>query len=388
MKWESLFSKGAKDAGSSPEVIEAQIHLLKQMQRFCSSATCRHRGLIEYFGQSYERADCGACDVCLGDVEGMEDGTVTAQKVLSCVARVEEEFSVGHVVDVLLGDTTEMISRHKHNELSTYALLRELPKKQVQSIVFQLVDQGFLTLSAGKWSILRLSDIAWEVLRGQRKVNLLKPKSKAAKSKADAQSWEGVDRGLFEHLRKWRQGAAAEHDVPPFVIFHDSTLRNLARVRPTREQSLKHVSGIGERKLADFGPRLIELIHSFCAENKIVTDQLTAASVTTAYVKPKSKTAMKAEAFELFRKRRSLDDVKHKINRARSTVTEYLSEFIVQERPERIDCWVDDATYRSIAQAAAGSEDRRLTPIFERLDGRVPYDTIRLVLAHLEARSA
>jgi ATP-dependent DNA helicase RecQ len=387
MKWESLFAKNSQETSSSPEVFDAQLQLLKQMQRFCKSATCRHRALVEYFGQAYEPSQCGACDVCLADVEGMEDGTVTAQKILCCVARVEERFGAGHVADVLIGAETEMIRKCGHDKLSTYGLLRDTPKKQLQSMVFQLVDQGLLGRTLGEYPVLKLNDESWNVLRGQREVKLIKPKDQGlAKAKADSDSWEGVDRGLFEHLRKWRQGVAAEHGVPPFVIFHDSTLRSLAGVRPTSEQSLKHVPGIGERKLAQFGPPLTELIRLYCIQNNVSTNQSAAASATTNYVKPKSKSAAKSDAFELFRKRWSVDDVKHKINRARSTVTEYLSEFITQERPARIDCWVEDATYRSIAQAAARSEDRRLTPIFERLDGRVPYDTIRLVLAHLEAR--
>src|SRR5690606_8908075 len=119
------------------QVIAAQTELLEQIQSLCNRHACRHRALVEYFGQSYESDNCGACDVCLGDAEGMEDGTVTAQKILSCVARLNESYGMGLVVDVLVGSNTETIRRFGHDKLSTYGLLHDVPKKHVQSMVFQ-----------------------------------------------------------------------------------------------------------------------------------------------------------------------------------------------------------------------------------------------------------
>ena len=168
----------------------------------------------------------------------MEDGTVAAQKILSCVARVKEGFGVGYVVDVLGGADTEAIRRAGHHELSTYGLLREVAKKQIQSMVYQLIDQGLLERTPGDRPILKLNDASWSILKGEREVKLLKPKAEApTKAKIDAESWEGVDRGLFDHLRTWRQSVARERNVPPYVIFPDSTLRNLAlRGRPRRHR--------------------------------------------------------------------------------------------------------------------------------------------------------
>jgi ATP-dependent DNA helicase RecQ len=383
MRWDSLIHKSAANAENPGELIEAQLHLLKQMQRLCNSPRCRHRALVEYFGQTYERENCGACDVCLADVEGMEDGTVAAQKILSCVARVEERFGVGHIIDVLTGADTEMIRKCRHDQLSTHALLQDMPKKQVQSMIYQLVDQGLLERTTGDRPLLKLNDASWQVLRGQREVKLVRPKQTApSKSQVDAESWEGVDRGLFELLRAWRRDLARERQVPPYVVLDDASLRSVARVRPTRIESLQHVRGMGEKRLADFGAKLIELIACYCTEHKISTDQ---SEPPSGYVKPKLPSATKSEAFELFRKGWSIDDVKHKINRAHSTTFGYLAEFIAEEKPARIDCWVSDEVYRQVMAAAASVEERRLTPIFERLDGRVPYDIIRLVVAHLES---
>ncbi len=390
MRWENLIRKSAENADNPAQVIEAQLYLLKQMQRLCNSPRCRHRALVEYFGQGYERENCGACDVCLSDVEGLEDGTIAAQKILSCVARVEENFSVGHVVDVLTGADTEMIRRCKHEQLSTYGLLCKLTKKQVQSLVYQLVDQGLLARTLGDRPILKLNETSWEVLRGKREVKLLRPKQDAPKqAKVDSESWEGVDRGLFDRLREWRLETARQRNVPPYLVLDDAALRGLARLRPTQVESLRQVRGIGEKRLADFGESLTGLISAYCKQGGLMTDQAAqsgsaAGSSMTTYIKPKGPNAVKAEAFKMFRQGRSLDDVKHILKRARSTVAGYLAEFIVEEKPVSINAWVSAEVYRQVVEASATMEERRLSLIFERLNARVPYDTIRLVLAHLE----
>ncbi len=166
--------------------------------------------LVEYFGQQFERENCGACDVCLADAGALEDATINAQKILSCVARTGERFGVGHIVDVLSGASTEMIRKCRHDQLSTFGLLQDVPKKQIQSLVYQLVDQSLLERTADDRPILRLNDASWQVLRGQREVKLMKPvETVPTNAKVDVESWEGADRGLFEELRGWRRDLRA-----------------------------------------------------------------------------------------------------------------------------------------------------------------------------------
>jgi ATP-dependent DNA helicase RecQ len=195
-----------------------------------------------------------------------------------------------------------MIRRCKHEKLSTYGLLRDLAKKQLQSLVYQLVDQGLLARTPGDRPILKLNEASWEVLRGKRDVKLLRPKQKApARAEVDAESWEGVDRGLFEHLRQWRLATARERQVPPYIVLDDAALRSLARLRPTRMDSLKQVRGIGEKRMADFGESLIGLIGAYCKDKELAADQAvqpdsTDGSTVKGYIKPKSPNAVKAEA--------------------------------------------------------------------------------------------
>jgi ATP-dependent DNA helicase RecQ len=260
LRWQSLLERGDGDV-ADPEAIANAKRLLEDMRRFATVVRCRHGALSEYFGQPYGPPSCGACDVCLGEVEGVTDATVLAQKVLSCVARTEQRFGVEHVADVLVGATGERVQRWGHDKLSTYGLLRDMPRKGVVGVIYQLIDAGVLARSLGDRPVLELNAASWEVMRGKRPVELIEIRlRKAAKTRFEEASWSGVDERLFESLRALRREIATERGVPAYVILHDSTLRELSRLRPTRLDDLRAVRGIGERKLTDLGPRLLATI--------------------------------------------------------------------------------------------------------------------------------
>ncbi len=282
MRLERVIKKSAEeaeDAEAAARHLAVQLGLLRRMRGFAQATDCRHKALSEYFGQGYAEANCRACDTCLGEVEDVGDSTVTAQKILSCVARVQERFGVGHVVEVLVGAQTERIQKLRHDKLSTYGLLRDVPRKTVQSYTYQLLDQGLLARSDGEMPVLQLNPASWEVLKGSRKVRLVQPKKKERiqrekkKGKAgrgeavSAERWEGVDDGLFEHLRQVRRQIAVEQDVPAYVVLHDRTLIELARVRPMSVAELLGVHGMGQRKVAAYGERLVEEIMGYCREH-------------------------------------------------------------------------------------------------------------------------
>jgi ATP-dependent DNA helicase RecQ len=273
LRWESLIEKSAADAGGAPEIIAASRALLEQMRRICSGVHCRHRKLSEYFGQEYTKPNCEACDVCLNEVEGLADATVTAQKILSCVARAGERFGGEHIVDILLGANTERIRRWGHEQLSTYSLMKGTDRKTLTNMLYQLIDDGLLERTTDERPILRLNDASREVLRGNRTVQLLQPKTKVKKTRYDEKSWESVDTGLFEILRALRRQLAEERRVPAYVLFNDATLREMARTRPGTTTALLGIRGVGERKLADLGDRFLEAIVSYCRENRLELDK-------------------------------------------------------------------------------------------------------------------
>ncbi len=261
MRWQSLLERSTAEPEVPAEVFESAKQLLEQIRRYATVVGCRHAALSAYFGEQYSNPNCGACDQCLGEVEGVAEATVLAQKVLSCVARVEQRFGVEQVVDVLIGADSERVRRWGHEQLSTYGLLKDLPRKTVTNLIYQLVDAALLERTSGDRPILKLNSGSWEVLRGKRSVQLFQAKKpKAPRTRLEETSWRDVDEALFQNLRELRREIAAERSVPTYVILHDSTLRDLARTRPATLEALRAVRGMGEKKLADFGVRLLERI--------------------------------------------------------------------------------------------------------------------------------
>jgi ATP-dependent DNA helicase RecQ len=278
MSWKRILEKSAAEPGVDASFLPVAMKHLDDLDRYCRGAVCRHKALVGYFGQTYDIASCGACDLCLGDAEELPDALIVAQKILSCVARVKEGFGINHVVGVLRGEDTENIRKRGHDKLSTYGLLNDCRKPDVRDWIHQLIGQGVLVQAGDEYPLLRLNPLSWEVMRGERKVRLVQPVrrkkgERPEKSKADTVSWEGVDQELFEALRGLRRELAEQRAVPPYVIFSDATLRELARVRPSSLERMRLVYGIGDAKLRDLGSRFLAIISSQCRERRLTRDQ-------------------------------------------------------------------------------------------------------------------
>jgi len=381
IRWESLIAKSAAEASAPEEVIAAATRLLAHMRQYCTAVVCRHRSLSEYFGQAYTQPSCGACDVCLNEVEGVDDATVAAQKILSCVARAGERFGAEHIVDVLLGANTERVRRWRHEALRTYGLMKGTGRKTLTNMLYQLIDAGLLQRTSDQMPVLRLNEASWAVLRGQRPVRLLQPKAEVSKTRVDTESWEGVDAGLFEHLRALRRTLADARGVPPYVLFSDATLRELARTRPGSPAAFISVRGIGQRKLADLGAEFLEHIAGYCREHGLQLDAASGARPRSAVPRPNQ--AQQA-AFEMFGRGCSVEQVMAALDRAESTTWGYLADFIATAHPQNLDPWVDRQTYAAVAEAVEEVGSAYLKPIFDHLTGRVPYQRIRLVVTHLK----
>ncbi|HVG23078.1 MAG TPA: DNA helicase RecQ [Thermoanaerobaculia bacterium] len=263
MLWRSMLLGETTDAAHADSMMKH----LNDIDRYCSGARCRHRALVEYFGQSFVSEDCRACDICLGETEEVADALIVAQKIVSCVVRLRESWGVSHVVGVLRGEDTEKIRERQHDQLSTYGLLKGHSRHDVREWVYQLVAQGFLMQTDSEYPVLRCGARAREVLRGYAEVRLRQP----AVQKRDAGAprrersapvaMDGpYDRGIFEALRTWRREEAQERGVPPYVIFSDKTLRELARVRPSSRYELREIYGIGDAKLEAFGDAVLRVM--------------------------------------------------------------------------------------------------------------------------------
>ena len=385
-----------------PDAFKQSDDSLRAMERYCNSVVCRHKALVEHFGQSYPGTNCGACDVCLDQLELMADSKILAQKILSCVVRLKESFGAGYVAQVLTGSQEARIMDSGHDQLSTYGLLKEHPKSHVQDWVEQLASQAYLkrvAVRSGDFQVLAVTPEGWQVLRGEVTPHLLRPaekKTKAARgTRTETASWEGVDRGLFDVLRGVRRQLATERNVPPFVVFADTTLRDLARRRPSTLEGFRHAHGVGDKKTADYGAIFTEAIRNHCAEQGQSTDTVAATDSpsdsrgrTTRTAEPvevKAVTTLPSmqNAFDMFQEGWTIEEVMSATNRAKATVSEYLVEFIEQTQLSDPTPWVDLPTFERIRKACHLSPDGRLKPIFEALEGTVTYDAIRIAVACL-----
>ena len=252
------------------EWTDARRSLLRDIERYAASVGCRHRRLVEYFGQAFEKDDCGACDYCLDELEAVADPATVARKILSTVARVGQRFGAAHVTNVLRGRDSDAVVSRGHRDLSVFGLLKETTVDEVRGYIDQLVAAGLLRQAPGEFPVLQLTTDGVALMKDPAAVPGLslarqkKPERGRAADRrrpsAEVESWLGVDRDLFDTLRSLRLQIARDRRVPPYVIFHDTTLRELARIKPRTLADLRHVYGIGDRKAAELGDALLTAI--------------------------------------------------------------------------------------------------------------------------------
>jgi len=272
-----LFSPGdvAKQRHFIDEKSEKEARIaraqLQQMVHYAETRECRRGVLLEYFGEKFLPQSCDSCDNCLQPRETF-DGTVHAQKFLSCVYRIHARhgfgFGLGHVVDVLRGADTEAIRQRGHNELSTYGIGGELKRGEWQAIGRELLRLGLVQCAPGKFATLSLTSAGLEALRKRTSIVLTKQIEIAEKAARRKQGAIECDEVLFERLRTLRRQLADERGVPAYIIFSDVSLREMARNYPTNSTEFRRIPGVGEQKLKDFGEAFLSEIRSHSAENQ------------------------------------------------------------------------------------------------------------------------
>ena len=246
---------------------------LRLMSHYAEGTGCRRRELLAYFAETFPLDNCGACDNC-NEPRETYDGTVHAQKFLSCVFRCRQasRFGVGlnHVVEVLVGAKTEKIERWGHDRLSTYGIGGDLPRHHWAAIGRELQRLGYVAPGSGEYPTLELTPEGLDVLKSRRPVTLTKPSEHVPKAKRSPIKREGdveCDEILLAELKKLRKRLADEREVPAYVIFGDKTLRQLAREYPTRDQDLRGIFGMGEKKREEFGSTFARFIEQFLETN-------------------------------------------------------------------------------------------------------------------------
>ena len=257
------------DEKPNPQEREIARKQLQQMVHYAECANCRRTELLAYFGEEFSADDCGACDNCLSP-RATFDGTLAAQKLLSCVYRIREKngFGVGlnHVVEVLTGADTEKIRKWDHAELSTYGIGKEHGRSEWAAIGRELIRLGFLGQTAEKFSVLEITKEGRAALKERKKITLTKPVA-APETKTHHVGEIACDEVLFERLRELRKRLADERDVPAYIIFSDVALRQMARNYPKSERDFARISGVGEKKLREYGEVFLNEIALHLATN-------------------------------------------------------------------------------------------------------------------------
>jgi ATP-dependent DNA helicase RecQ len=233
---------------------------LNAMLGLCEITSCRRQTLLRYFGDTLAQP-CNNCDSCLTPAQTW-DATEPVRMALSCVYRTGQRFGAGHVIDVLRGSSNEKITSFGHQQLSTYGIGKHITADEWKSIIRQLVARGLLDVDAQAYGGLKLNDACRAILRGEEKIQLRREIKASATAVARKQGVvvDAEDQQLWNALRACRKRLAEEHGVPPYVIFHDATLREMLEFRPITESELLSITGVGQSKLERFGDEFLEVI--------------------------------------------------------------------------------------------------------------------------------
>ncbi|WP_373019146.1 DNA helicase RecQ [Thiomicrorhabdus sp.] len=239
---------------------------LSSMVAFAESQTCRRNVLLNYFGEPSQKP-CGNCDICLNPPT-LFDGKVVAQKALSCVYRLNQGYGVRHVIDVLRGADTERIRSLQHELVSTYGIGKEYSVDEWSSLIRQLIHMGYLFQDVQNFSVLRLTESAGPVLKGQIELQLALPKKTFSKTNRPAgkslrDNLSEADREVFDELRALRKEIAESEEVPAYVVFGDAALVEMAKHKPQNDSELLKINGVGESKLARYGFEFLALLRRY-----------------------------------------------------------------------------------------------------------------------------
>jgi ATP-dependent DNA helicase RecQ len=397
------YARWKQNVENSTGNIEAMRKSLRAMVDYSTGVVCRHRSLVQYFGQTYEAESCNACDVCLGELDLVEDALIVGQKILSSVIRQGQNFGSEYTALVLKGSSDQKVVRNGHNRLSTWGLLKDESQQAVRDWIEQLVSQDFLErvqktgMQGNTFSILGVTPHGRELLKGEVTPRLMRAaetkKRESKRAERLAVSWEGVDRELFDELRILRHDIAVDASVPAYVVFTDESLRGLARVRPSSLEGMRDIRGIGEKKLADYGETFLNRILEHSQASELPLDNWPASTspderpVTPGRPATVARSA-KPRSMEMFREGASIKAVADETGRAESTVGGYLVEFIQAEGIVDPTGWVDPADFDRVSAAAGKFGTERLKPIYESFEGKISYDTIRIAIECLRNQSA
>ena len=354
---------------------------LRELINYCEGNVCRRRLLLAYFGEKFDEPNCGNCDVCLEPKERF-DGTVTAQKILSCVYRIGERFGINYVIDVLQGSRNQKIVQNRHDTIKTYGVGKEYSKFQWQAFIRELIQLGYVKLDGDKYPIVKLNEKSRDVLLRNEKVFLTKPQEPEEALRISTREMaEDFDRILFERLRGLRKTVADREGVPPYVIFHDTSLKEMSVYYPQSLLALSRISGIGDRKLKKYGEIFLKEIIDYYKQYHIERKPIVFKNPEFPIKQPK--TATTQMTLELYKQNLTIQEIAQKRRLAVSTIVSHLERLILDGEDISIDRLVNLEKQDCIKQSFRELDTDMLTPVKEKLGNDYSYEEIRLVRAKM-----
>ncbi|WP_417913087.1 DNA helicase RecQ [Candidatus Electronema sp. TJ] len=371
---------------------KAAVQQLDAIVRYAEDRrNCRRKPLLAYFGEQFSSENCGNCDNCNAEAPVLEDITIPAQKFLSCVFRVGERFGAAHVADVLLGSKNEKVLRFGHEQLSTYGIGKELSQKQWLFLARQLAQLGFLNQDA-EHRALSLTETARAALKNRAKFfGQLHEAEPSARSDSGKRQEIEHDQTLFALLRAKRKELADADGVPPYVIFSDRTLIEMAAYYPQSRQSLLGISGVGQVKLEKFGGAFLGIIIPYCQENALA-EKIREPERRKAAKKAESGLGSRTTLIgEAYNNGGSLESLMERHQIKAGTILDYVTKYALAGNPlrQREDLLPLTAAPAEQQAALAAFEElgaEYLKPVFEKLDGRVSYEDLRILRLRCLAR--
>jgi ATP-dependent DNA helicase RecQ len=356
------------------EQTEIKLAKLERMQQYAESLICRRKMLLSYFGEHYE-GNCGNCDICLSPPTYF-DGTVLAQKALSALLRLKEKVGMNMLIDVLRGSGRKEILSRGFDKIKTYGAGRHHSAGAWKFYLTQMVNMGLMEIAYTEHNTLKATPASQKVLFENEKVELVqfesarKHRKKQEEASRKKSAKQLLTEELFERLRALRREMAQKKGVPPYIIFSDATLQEMASERPTTDNAMREISGVGEQKMRSFARPFLKAIRKFEKEKSAEGVRFTGATYL--------------ETLRLLEEGRDVEEIAEIKGIHQSTVFSHIAYLYENDEPVRIQNYVSEETVQEIASLIPKMEKPlKLKPIFEELNETVPYELIRLALARL-----
>ncbi len=351
---------------------------LAAVLEYAESVKCRKKILLGYFGEELDGEECGACDACAGVRESF-DGEIVAKKILSAAARTGGRFGKNHIVDILIGKRTQKIAINGHDKLSVFGIVNDFTESQLDRIIRYLIDRGLVFRSEGRYPALSISEKGKEFLLGKEELMLPRPRAEEDDVKKPDKKGLAFHPELFSHLRALRKKLAEQTGVPPFVVFGDAALQEMAYYFPRTDDDFLRVSGVGVKKLDQYGGEFITAIEDFVREYGIHPDDVPARIESVQVIKRIHHPSYYAKTRELLMKKIPIKRIARSQNLAVETVINHIEKLADDGAcPDIGYLKLPQDRFRIMEAAFKECGDERLKPVFEYLEGKYTYDELRL----------